>query len=287
MPRPPDVADLFRQPLIDPPHTLSVLACRSSKAQADAGARYRNLKATMKYALAFVLLILSACGGGGAAKHADPTGHTAASQPISTGPTAGPRAKPPALSPATLSYDGPTGSGRFGRVTIVHEGRAVRTLLGQQDQDGAFEREKSPRLSPDHRFVFISQIASAELDTPQGPITQETAYCNLVDTHSGCIVARETGGFCGGKFTSEGQWDNPVYPDFDLMKAAPKADDYAKGVRKPADSPETSFVNLLVCDEINNSNAGAYRSILNDRIFKLAASQIKAVQEKLSHLKAH
>lgn len=196
MPRPPDVADLFRQPLIDPPHTLSVLACRSSKAQADAGARYRNLKATMKYALAFVLLILSACGGGGAAKHADPTGHTAASPPISTGPTAGPRAKPPALSPATLSYDGPTGSGRFGRVTIVHEGRAVRTLLGQQDQDGAFEREKSPRLSPDHRFVFISQIASAELDTPQGPITQETAYCNLVDTHSGCIVARETGEFC-------------------------------------------------------------------------------------------
>ncbi|MBN6149858.1 hypothetical protein JR065_05865 [Xanthomonas sp. AmX2] len=187
----------------------------------------------------------------------------------------------------TLLYGDPTANGRFGRVTIVHNGRAVRTLLGQQDHDGAFEREKSPRLSPDHRFVFLSQIASAELETPQGPITQETAYCNLIDTHSGCIIARETGEFCGGEFAAEGQWDNPVYPDFDLMKATPKADDYAKGVRKPADSPETSFENLLACDEVNSNNADAYRSILDKRIFELDASEIEAVQNKLNQLKSH
>lgn len=77
-----------------------------------------------------------------------------------------------------------------------------------------------------------------------------------------------------------------MYPDFDLMKATPKAADYAKGVRKPADSPETSFNNLLVCDEVNNGNADAYLSILDRRIFRLDDSQIKTVRDKLNHLKA-
>ncbi len=242
----------------------------------------------MKYVLTSVFLILSACEGGSATTQADPNhGHTAASPPVHTEPAAAPRATSPDLSPVVLTYGDPTADGRFGSVTITHDGQSIRTLLGQEDQDGAFEREKSPRLSPNHRFVFLSQIASAELETPQGPITQEAAYCNLVDTHSGCIVARETGEFCGGKFTSEGQWDNPVYPNLDLMKATPKADDYAKGVRKPADSPETSFSNLLACDEVNNGNADAYLSILDKRIFKLDASQIKTVRDKLNHLKAH
>lgn len=162
---------------------------------------------------------------------------------------------------------------RYLTLTILHDGKIVRTLHGERERGGAFERESLPRLSPDNNFVYLSQIESAELETPNGAIISENAYCSLVNVRNGCIVARETGEFCGGTFTSDGKWKNSVYPDFNLAGATPSASAYVEGKLKPSGSPETSFENLLACDPPNNNNADAYRIIAERNIFDLDSTQ--------------
>ncbi|KAB7769648.1 hypothetical protein [Xanthomonas maliensis] len=139
-------------------------------------------------------------------------------------------------------------------------------------------------MSPDHRFVFLTQIQAGELETEQGTTFRELAYCSLVRTDSGCIVAHETGEFCGGTFTANGGWENPVSGHDDLDASAPTARDYIDGKRAPGDAPEATLENLLACDLPSATNRDAYRHILKDNTFGLDQSARAALRRRLEAL---
>lgn len=179
-----------------------------------------------------------------------------------------------------FQYGDPVGE-RYLTVTLLSDGKVVRTLHAELGSGGAFEREVPPRFSPDGDFVLLNQVESAELETPSGPVISETAYCSLVGTQNGCIVARETGEFCAGTFTLDGRWANSLYPEFNLAAVTPSARAYVMGKLKPVGSPETSFENLMVCDPPNTKNADEYRTIMEDNIFDLDSAQTKALRRSL------
>lgn len=156
---------------------------------------------------------------------------------------------------------------RYLALTITRNGKTVRTIKGDVNNVGTFERVNPENLSENGEFVIINQIQSGHVLTPNGaPIYHEIAYCNLISTYSGCIIARETGEFCGGIFSETNKWNNPVYSDFDLHFETPKAQDYAQGRRKLSELPDSSFANLLACDPPNKENADAYRAINDSRL---------------------
>lgn len=185
---------------------------------------------------------------------------------------------------STLKYSDPAGD-RYLTLQIFRDGNIVRALHGEIERGGAFDYEESPLASSDGHFILINQIESAKLETPNGPIITNRAYCSIVDVRSGCIVARDTGQFCGGAFTSDGEWKTPVYPDLNLSATAPKAKAFVKGQLRPADSPETSFDNLLACDQPDSDNADAYHTIMEENIFDLDSAQREALLRDLSQLR--
>lgn len=168
-----------------------------------------------------------------------------------------------------ISYTQSIGNNRFLSVAVIRNGGIIRTLSSNEGVGGAFESEEPARLSPDGSALYLTEIESAELETPHGTVKEERAYCSLINTKNGCIVVRETGEFCGGQFAAGDKWDNSIYPDFEIDRGAPKAVDYSTGRRLPAESPESSFENLLVCDPLTKSNLEAYRFIINNRLFEL------------------
>lgn len=219
-----------------------------------------------------------------AAPQDTPLPHQTIPSPSSPQATTKPGAAAPDHQKQSLKYGDRISSGRFLSVSFLKGNQTIRELHSEPDDSGAFEAEEPPRMSPDGRFVYITQIESAIMETPQGAKKHEVAYCNLVKMNNGCIVARETGEFCGGHFTQNGKWDNPIYPNFDMAAAAPKASDYASRNRRPTDSPEGTLDNLLACDPINSGNADAYRSIESKGTFDLTVEQRQALDSKLNHL---
>lgn len=179
-----------------------------------------------------------------------------------------------------LKYDGPAME-FYLAVDIYHEGKRVRRLRGDAQNGGLFVKEVPPHLSPDGYYVSLNQLESAELETPSGRKMAETAYCSLVDVRSGCIVARETGSFCDGTFTSDGKWKTSLFSELDLVAASPKADAYANKKLRPAGSPETSYENLLACDSPNTDNMEAYQYILDANLFKLNAKKLSVLRARL------
>lgn len=157
---------------------------------------------------------------------------------------------------STLKYLDPAGDGYL-TLRLFRGGKIVRTLHAEMERGGVFDDDEFPLLSPDGNFILINQMESAKLDARGGPIISRRAYCTIVDIRSGCIVVRDTGQFCGGEFTSDGKWKAPVYPELDLAAAAPNANAYVTAQLKPADSPETSFDNLLACDQPDHAQREA------------------------------
>lgn len=180
-----------------------------------------------------------------------------------------------------IRYGDPVGE-RYRTLTILSDGKVVRTLGGGNERGGAFERTDPPLVSPNGHFVFLTQVESGEAGTPDGSVMHhEVAYCELVDVRSGCIVARETGEFCGGTFTRGGLWDNPIYPNFNLVTEIPGAEDYLEGRLKFTDSPISSVENLLVCDPPDADNADVYRTILNSKLLKFDSAQRELLERKM------
>ncbi|VVN45851.1 hypothetical protein [Pseudomonas fluorescens] len=161
-----------------------------------------------------------------------------------------------------FQYDDPV-AGRYSTLTILSGGKVVRILRGGTHNGGTFERQDPPNLSPDGNFVLLSQIESGEVEVSNNTfVPHEVAYCDLVYVHSGCIVARETGEFCGGAFSRDGRWDNSLYPDFNLTAAIPRVSTYAEGKMEITDSPGSSLENLLVCDPPRDVNRKTYSDML-------------------------
>lgn len=233
---------------------------------------------------------LCACDGNSANTY-DPADTSTSTTPLTSkeAPTGSSKTQPISnsilpSSKITLSYAEPTKNNRFLSVTLLRDGEVVRIISSEEDVGGAFEVEKPTRLSPDKRFLYLTQIESAELETPQGTVTEDRAYCSLIETKSGCIAARETGEFCAGQFAPDNKWNNSTYPEFDIMTGIVKAEDYASGKRTPVDSPESSFENLLACDPITHDNIDAYRSIINEKLFSLDVAQQQALTNKIQEL---
>lgn len=151
---------------------------------------------------------------------------------------------------------------RYAVLKILDSGRLVRLFRGRDDDGGTFEKIEPPHFSEDHKYLLFSQVDSGEVIGPDDlPLYHEVAYCGIVNTRTGCLIARETGEFCGGSFTKEGGWDNPTYPDFDLEAQSPRAWDYAKGRSVPHGGTLASLENLLLCDPPDRENLDAYKAI--------------------------
>ncbi|WP_146041545.1 hypothetical protein [Pseudomonas sp. DP16D-R1] len=168
-----------------------------------------------------------------------------------------------------FQYGDPIGA-RYRTLTILDDTKVVRVLRGEVDNGGVFEQTEVPVLSPDGNFALINQIESGEVEASSGSITHhEVAYCDLLDVRSGCIIAKETGEFCGGTFSSDGKWNNQLYPEFNLAAETPKAKNYVGGLQQFSDSPASSFDNLLFCDPPNINNVSDYRILIERNNFNL------------------
>jgi hypothetical protein len=160
-----------------------------------------------------------------------------------------------------LEYQNRIGN-RYLTLPMIDNGKLIRTLKGDNEKFGTFEYEKSPQFTNDENYVLIHQVLSGTVVMPDDSTRyHEVAYCNLIDTSTGCVVARETGEFCGGSFTVSGNWRNSNYPEFKLSSEQPRAIDYAAGRRQFSESPDNSFANLLACDPPSEKNSDAYRVI--------------------------
>jgi hypothetical protein len=127
--------------------------------------------------------------------------------------------------------------------------------------------------------VYLSQLESGVVETSSNSnMRHEVAYCELLDARSGCIVARETGEFCGGFFTADGKWENPLYPSFNLASEKPRAKDFVSEKLKPASTPESSFENLLVCDPLSPDNVDDYSIVIKKDIFNLDSARRQAFE---------
>lgn len=178
----------------------------------------------------------------------------------------------------SFKYDNPLGE-LFLTLTVIRDGENVRILHGDEVTGRAYERTDPPLKSVDGNFVYLSQLESGVVETSSNStMRHEVAYCELLDTRSGCIVARETGEFCGGFFTFDGKWENPLYPSFNLASEKPRAIDFVSGKLKPANTPESSFENLLVCDPLSLNNADDYSIVIKKDIFNLDDARRKAFE---------
>ncbi|MGF6092796.1 hypothetical protein [Pseudomonas sp. 18173] len=183
----------------------------------------------------------------------------------------------------SFQYSDPVG-GRYRTLTILVGGKVVRALRGENSRGGTFERIDPPVLSAGGNFVFLSQIESGEVEVLSGStVNHEVAYCELVEVRSGCIIARETGEFCGGAFTKDGKWENVLYPEFNLISEAPKAKKYVDGTLKFSESPVSSFENLLACDPPGFNNKNYYRALINQNSFNLDGAQRERFEQSFKN----
>lgn len=153
-----------------------------------------------------------------------------------------------------LLYQGEL-DGRYQSLALVNNGDVLRKLYGVADKGGLFEYDEFPTVSSDGRYAAINQVESG---CDEGKVFHEVAYCELIDLRSGCIVARDTGQFCGGEFTGSGEWRTSVLEDLNLLEVTPNAEKYVIGRMRFSDSPGDSLENLLVCDPIDDGNIKYY-----------------------------
>lgn len=177
-----------------------------------------------------------------------------------------------------LLYQGEIG-GRYQTLSLVYNGNVLRKLHGVADKGGLFEYEKSPVVSSDGRYAVVNQVESE--GDGRGRTSHEVAYCELIDLNSGCVVARDTGQFCGGEFTDSGEWRTFVFQDLNLPETTPAAGKYASGRLSFSDSPGDSLENLLVCDPVGVKNVKYYKSLVDDKHSNLSGGARSKLRDLL------
>ncbi|WP_313142757.1 hypothetical protein [Stenotrophomonas sp.] len=177
----------------------------------------------------------------------------------------------------TLRYDGEE-NGRYRNLSVIKQGKLVRRIALGKRSYSLFEYDPDPATSPDGRYVLVTDVESGEVGLTGGRGSlHERQYCGLVDTRSGCLLARQTGQFCGGQFNAAGTWLSPALSDLTLADERPTAEDYASGRLSPSDAPDGSLDNLLRCDPPGPSNRGQYRKLIDAGIFEVTPSQRKVL----------
>lgn len=177
----------------------------------------------------------------------------------------------------TLQYDGEQ-NGRYQNVSVIRHGKRVRRLALSERSNALFEHDAHPATSPDGRYVLITDVESGDVTSSDGDRRMhEVAYCGFINTHSGCMVARQTGQFCGGSFNDAGQWVFPGLLPITLAEEGATAEDYASGRRSPSDAPDGSLDNLLRCDPPGPRNRDHYRRLIEAGIFHVTPAQRQAL----------
>lgn len=135
-----------------------------------------------------------------------------------------------------------------------------------------------PATSPDGRYVLVTDVESGEVGMPDGRGSlHERRYCGFIDTRSGCLLARQTGQFCGGQFNDAGAWASPALPDLHPSEVRPTAEDDASGRLSSSDAPDGSLDNLLRCDPPGPGNRNHYGKLIDTGIFDVTPSQRRAL----------
>jgi len=180
-------------------------------------------------------------------------------------------------SDITLRYDGEE-NGRYRNVSVMRHGKLVRRIELSERSYPLFEHDADPATSPDGRYVLVTDVESGEVASPDGDrFMHEVPYCGFMNTRSGCMVARQTGQFCGGSFNDIGNWASPGLPPVTLTEEGATAEDYASGHRSPSDGPDGSLDNLLRCDPPGPRNRDHYRKLIDAGIFDVTPSQRQAL----------
>jgi hypothetical protein len=177
----------------------------------------------------------------------------------------------------TLRYDGEQ-NGRYRNVSVMKHGKLVRRMTLGERSYFLFEYDPDPATSPDGRYVLVSDVESGEVGMPDGRGSlHERQYCGFIDTRSGCLLARQTGQFCGGQFNDAGAWISPAPPDLTLADGRPTAEDYASGRLSSSDAPDGSLDNLLRCDPPGPGNWHHYRKLIDAGTFEVTPLQREAL----------
>jgi len=177
----------------------------------------------------------------------------------------------------TLRYDGEQ-NGRYRNVSVMKQGKLVHRMALRERSYSLFEYESDPATSPDGRYVLVSDVESGEVGMPDGRGSlHERQYCGFIDTRSGCLLARQTGQFCGGHFNDAGVWVSPALSDLTLSEGRPTAEDYASGRLSPSDAPDGSLDNLLRCDPPGPGNRDDYRKLIDAGTFEVTPLQREAL----------
>jgi len=180
-------------------------------------------------------------------------------------------------SDITLRYDGKE-NGRYRNVSVMRHGKLVRRIELSERSHSLFEHDADPATSPDGRYVLVTDVESEEVGLPDGRGSMhERQYCGFIDTRSGCLLARQTGQFCGGQFNAAGTWVSPALPDLTLADERPTAEDYASDRLSPSDAPDGSIDNLVRCDPPGPRNRGQYRKLIDAGTFEVTPLQREAL----------
>lgn len=175
---------------------------------------------------------------------------------------------------------------RFASLVLFDESRIIRSLSSNLQDEGTFDAKGHPYFSEDKKYLLFNQINSGQAEFPDGTSAyHEVVYCGIINTSTGCLIARETGEFCAGEFTAQGKWESSIYHDFDLEERSPKATNYLEQRLKPSESPVHTLENLMLCDPPREENISAYKTIITTGIFKHEEHRKLRLLEALDKLK--
>lgn len=123
------------------------------------------------------------------------------------------------VHPAALSveFSIPARDG-FRALTFRRGSTVVRTL---SDADAVYVKDLPLNVAPRGGFLQITQLDNGLAVAGTGERAyHDRAYCLFVSTQSACVVAKESGEFCGGDWKPDDSWVTPDGASIDLGSRA-------------------------------------------------------------------
>jgi hypothetical protein len=161
-----------------------------------------------------------------------------------------------------------------------------------------YSQGTDPYLAPDKSYFFANFSVSGSAEGGDSPaIEYEDFMCVFVRMSDGCVVRVDTGGVCGGKWSTGNEWMGIDGSNIGKLDDHPPAvrkifRDYSSNMRaSSAGSPPkimkyllegTAFDNLLACDPVSRRNRVIYKKMFillrGDRDFINAGKVNEAIK---------
>jgi hypothetical protein len=159
-----------------------------------------------------------------------------------------------------VSYGGFDGL-RYKRILIAGPAGVVRSI---NDEYGRYEKREDLSVSPGGEFALVHQVDAGYAVAADEAEPHERHYCVFISLVNACVVARETGSICDGRWSDEGgSWTSYSAGEIDLNTWPISASRIASGEMHLAGSPEADLTNLRFCDPPSPQNREAYKQILD------------------------